>query len=229
MTHCRGVFVTGTDTGVGKTLVATAMLRAFAAAGLRAAGMKPVATGTRTKFRIHPNDDVEALLEASNVDAPIAVVNPYCFEPAVAPHLAAAAAGMHISLERVRECYEGLRRRADRVVVEGAGGLLVPLGDGMDWGDVVRALDIPVVLVVGVRLGCLNHALLTAEALQKRNLRTIGWVANRIDPHMPLVDENIQTLRRMLSVPLLGNMPHAPDPAQASRAFDLALLDPKTA
>jgi len=172
---CTGIFITGTDTGVGKTLVASALLRAFALSGLRAVGMKPVATGCHPNAPDRANEDVVALVAASNVDASIDLINPYCFEPAIAPHLAAKQAGTSISLTRIRECYLALGGLADRIVVEGAGGLLVPLGPHADWGDVVRILELPVVLVVGMRLGCLNHALLTAEAIRSRGLPFAGW------------------------------------------------------
>jgi dethiobiotin synthetase len=209
------VFVTGTDTGAGKTLVASALVRAFAASGLRAVGMKPVATGCRAGAHDRGNEDIAALLAASNVAAPIDLVNPYCFEPAIAPHIAAQQAGSSISLTRIRECYLALIGLADRVVVEGAGGLLVPLGPREDWSDLVKLLDLPVLLVVGMRLGCINHALLTAEAIGSRGLAFAGWVANRIDPAMPCFEDNVETLRRRLPAPLLGVMPFAPDDAQA--------------
>jgi dethiobiotin synthetase len=210
-----GVFVTGTDTGAGKTLVASALLRAFAVSGLRAVGMKPVATGCRAGAHDRANEDIAALLAASNVAAPIDLVNPYCFEPAIAPHIAAQQAGSSISLTHIRECYLALIGLADRVVVEGAGGLLVPLGPREDWSDLVKLLDLPVLLVVGMRLGCINHALLTAEAICSRGLPFAGWVANRIDPAMPFFEDNVETLRRRLPAPLLGIMPFAPDDAQA--------------
>ncbi len=157
-----GIFVTGTDTGVGKTLVASAMLRVFALSGLRA------------DAHDRANEDVAALIAASNVRVPIDLINPYCFEPAIAPHLAAQQAGRSISLTRIRECYLSLASLADRVVVEGAGGLLVPLSPREDLGDLVRLLELSVVLVVGMGLGCLNHALLTAEAIRSRGLPFAG-------------------------------------------------------
>ena len=218
-----GIFVTGTDTGVGKTLVACALLRAFAFCGLRAAGMKPVASGCHADLRGVANEDVAALMAASNVELPVELVNPYCFEPAIAPHLAARQSGTRISLARIRACYLEIASRADRVVVEGAGGLLVPLGGEQDFSDVARALKLPVVLVVGMRLGCLNHALLTAEAIQTRGLPLAGWVANRIDPAMAYFDENLQTLRQSLPAPLLSVVPFAPDEAQACAALNGAL------
>ena len=219
-----GFFVTGTDTGAGKTLVASALLRAFAHSGLRAVGMKPVATGCRAEAHDRANEDVAALLAASNVHAAIDLVNPYCFEPAIAPHLAAQQAGCSISLAHIRDCYLALAGLADRVVVEGAGGLLVPLGPREDWGDLVKLLDLPVVLVVGMRLGCLNHALLTAEAIGSRGLPFAGWVANRIDPDMPYFEDNVETLRRKLPAPLIGIMPFAPDDAEAFAAMNTGMM-----
>jgi dethiobiotin synthetase len=219
-----GIFVTGTDTGVGKTLVASALLRAFAFSGLRAVGMKPVATGCRADADDRANEDVAALIAASNVRAPIDLVNPYCFEPAIAPHLAAQLAGSPISLARIRECYLSLASLADRVVVEGAGGLLVPLSPREDLCDLVRFLGLSVVLVVGMRLGCLNHALLTAEAIRSRGLPFAGWVANRIDSAMPCFEDNLETLRQKLPAPLIAVMPFAPDQAQACAAMNPGLL-----
>lgn len=220
----HGIFVTGTDTGVGKTLVASALLRAFARSGLRAVGMKPVATGCRTDAPDRANADVAALIDASSISAPIDLINPYCFEPPIAPHLAAQLAGSPISLTRIRECYLSLASLADRVVVEGAGGLLVPLGPREDFGDLVRFLDLSVVLVVGMRLGCLNHALLTAEAIRSRGLPFAGWVANRIDSDMPFLEENLETLRWKLPAPLIAVVPFAPDQARACAAMNLGLL-----
>jgi dethiobiotin synthetase len=219
-----GIFVTGTDTGVGKTLVASALLRAFALSGLRAVGMKPVATGCRLDAHDRANEDVAALTAASNISVPIDLINPYCFEPAIAPHLAAQQAGSSISLTRIRQCYLSLASRADRVVVEGAGGLLVPLSPREDWGDLVRFLDLSVVLVVGMRLGCLNHALLTAEAIRSRGLPFAGWVANRIDSAMPFFEDNLETLRQKLAAPLIAIVPFAPGSARACAAMNLGLL-----
>lgn len=230
MTHlassvsASGLFITGTDTGCGKTLVAAALVRAFAASGMRAVGMKPVATGCRADAHDRANGDVAALLSASNVIAPINLINPYCFEPPIAPHIAAQCAGTTISLAHILESYRVLANLADRVVVEGAGGLLVPLGPREDWGDLARLLELPVLLVVGMRLGCLNHALLTADAIRSRGLVFAGWVANRIDPTMSFFEENLETLRGKLPAPLVAIMPFAPNQAQACAALDPALL-----
>jgi dethiobiotin synthetase len=220
-----GIFVTGTDTGVGKTRVACALLRAFALSGLRAVGMKPVATGCRVDAPDRENEDVASLIAASNVRVPVDLINPYCFEPAIAPHLAAQQAGSSISMARIRECYLALTSLADRVVVEGAGGLLVPLNEREDFGDLVRILELPVLVVVGMRLGCLNHALLTAEAIQSRGLRFAGWVANQLQSQMPQFEQNVQVLRERLEAPLTGIIPFGSDGGAATVALDLDLLE----
>ena len=220
----HGLFIAGTDTGAGKTLVASTLLRIFARSGLRAVGMKPVATGCCAEAHDRANEDVVALLAASNVHAAIDLINPYCFEPAIAPHLAAQQAGCAISLARIRQCYLALAGMADRVIVEGAGGLLVPLSPAEDWRDLVELLDLSVILVVGMRLGCLNHALLTAEAIGSRGLPFAGWVANRIDPDMLCFEDNVETLRSRLPAPLIGILPFAPNDAQAFAAVDPGMM-----
>ncbi len=214
----RGIFVTGTDTGVGKTLVATGLLRALAASGLRAVGMKPVAAGIEAGAAV--NADVAALRTAGNVDAPRADVNPYAFALAAAPHLAARAAGVAIDLETIAAAYSRVAPRADVVVVEGAGGVLVPLGAGLDMLDVAARLDLPVLLVVGIRLGCLNHAQLATLAIRARGLRLAGWVANHIDPAMPLARENVDDIAARLPVPLAVSIAwgHAPAFTRAALA-----------
>ncbi len=202
----KGYFVTGTDTGVGKTVMACALLYAFAARGLRAAGMKPVAAGAEWRDGVLANADVEQLLGAGNVAAPRELVNPYCFAPPIAPHIAAARAGATIALDRIVSCYGGLAALADVVVVEGAGGFRVPLAPGVDTADLAGRLGLPVVLVVGIRLGCINHALLTAEAITARGLMLAGWVANHVDPHMEAADENVRALEERLTAPLLSRI-----------------------
>lgn len=195
----RGLFITGTDTGVGKTLVAVAILRALVREGVRAVGMKPVAAGV-----IHGatcNADVEALVAAGNVDAPRSDVNPYSLPAAIAPHLAAARAGVTVDLERIASAHRRLAMLADVIVVEGAGGVLVPLGERTDMLDIARRLDLPVLLVVGMRLGCLNHALLSAQAIAARGLVLAGWIANRIDPSMEAADANVAALADRLAAP----------------------------
>ena len=197
----QGIFITGTDTGVGKTMVACALLRKYAAAGLRAVGMKPVAAGGG-----EDNDDLVALAAAGNVDAPLSARCPYAFEDAIAPHLAARAVGVVIDLRRIQKSYEELGTRADRVVVEGAGGALAPLGERIDMLDIARTLRLPALMVVGVRLGCLNHALLTSLAIRARGLKLAGWIANSIDPTMACQDENVAALGRLLSAPRIASI-----------------------
>ncbi|MEK6208748.1 MAG: dethiobiotin synthase [Pseudomonadota bacterium] len=220
------MFVTGTDTGVGKTRVATALLRAFARRGLRAVGMKPVAAGCERIDGALVSEDVAALAAASNMNLPVDLINPYRFQPAIAPHLAAELAGETISLQRIRDAYVALAARADRVVVEGAGGFLVPLNEREDFGDLARILELPVLLVVGMRLGCLNHALLTAEAVQRRGLQFAGWVANRLDAQMSAFEQNVQILRERLGAPLLGTVPFGVEDAEAAAScLDLQVLE----
>jgi dethiobiotin synthetase len=216
-----GLFVTGTDTGVGKTLASCALLRLLRARGLRALGMKPVAAGVEMTAEGPVNDDVIALRRASSWPAPLREVNPYCFDPPIAPHLAAKEAGVSIDLDRIVGAFEALRAAADRVVVEGVGGFLVPLSEREDAGDMAAALALPVVLVVGMRLGCLNHALLTQQAIAARSLKLAGWIANSIDPNMARFDENVQALCQRLDAPLLGIMAHQASPDPASIALRL--------
>lgn len=215
----RGVFVTGTDTGVGKTLVTAALLHALGGLGERAVGMKPVAAGAELQDGVWVNEDVAMLRAASGVEAAAERVNPYLFREAIAPHIAAEHKGVRIEIPRIVAAYESLAREADRVLVEGAGGFLVPLGPGRDMADLAVALGLPVLLVVGMRLGCLNHALLTAEAIERRGLTLAGWVANRIDPDMAAYDENLASLAARLRAPLLAEFAHwrTPDPRQAAR------------
>ncbi|ODT76005.1 MAG: dethiobiotin synthase [Nitrosomonadales bacterium SCN 54-20] len=211
-----GYFVTGTDTGVGKTRVSCALLHAFAAAGKTVAGMKPVAAGCENGTW----PDVELLAAASSVSAEREHINPYALVPPIAPHIAADRAGVEIDPEVIRQAYLELRKRADIVIVEGAGGFLVPLNDHEDMAAMVQALDLPVLLVVGMRLGCINHALLTAHAVRTAKLSLAGWVANRIDPEMAGFEENILALERRLDCPLLGILPYD----QSHDASDLSPL-----
>jgi len=192
----HGVFVTGTDTAIGKTWIAGALLRSLVAAGFRAAGMKPVAAGFEPGTNV--NGDVAELRTAGNVDVPFELSNPYAFAEAVAPHLGAAAAGVTIAIDRIVDAYVRLGADADAIVVEGAGGALVPIDRARDMLDIAAALELPVLLVVGMRLGCLSHALLTALAVQRRGLVLAGWVANALSSRMPLLEQNVDTLSRRL-------------------------------
>ena len=213
LSGARGVFVTGTDTEVGKTFAAAALIRALARAKIRVAGMKPVAAGAVATGAGSRNEDALALAAAANVAAPYHVINPYCLEAAVSPHLAAADEGVTIDTQLIKESFETLlTQAADFVVVEGAGGWLAPIGETQTMADVAVALDLPVVLVVGLRLGCLNHSLLTLRAIQASGLRFAGWIANRIDPDFQRAEENIATLERMLRAAPMEVLGHEPKP-----------------
>ncbi|MDZ4098976.1 MAG: dethiobiotin synthase [Methylophilaceae bacterium] len=205
----QGFFITGTDTGVGKTLIATALVHGFAQSGKRVIGMKPVAAGAALQDGQVLNDDVVQLIAASNVEAPLSLINPYVFEPPVAPHIAAAQAGISMRIPKLKSDFESLNDAADVVVVEGAGGFLVPLNDSEDMADLAVALGLPIILVVGMRLGCLNHALLTVAAIAARDLRLAGWIANRIDPQMTNFSENLESLRQRITAPCLGVVPYS--------------------
>jgi dethiobiotin synthetase len=213
------LFVTGTDTEIGKTLVSCALLRGFTRAGLRAAAMKPVAAGAYERDGQWRNEDADQLDAAASVLLPPEIRTPYLLKAPAAPHIVAAQEGVALNIERIVDCHTQALAQADIVVVEGVGGFRVPLDDTRDTADLALALNLPVVLVVGMRLGCISHALLTAEAIASRGLRIAGWVANRVDPAMGFADENIDTIRTWLErehrAPLLGVVPHlastAPD------------------
>jgi len=199
----QSYFVTGTDTGIGKTIVSCALLSAYSARDNVVIGMKPVVTG-----RVCGEwADVNAIVAASSVVAPREWVNPYAFIPPISPHLAAKEAGIEIDVEVIRQACLNLQKISDVVVVEGVGGIMVPLNDRNDVADMAYALDLPVILVVGMRLGCLNHALITAKIIQASGLKLAGWVANQIDPQMNSFDENLHTLKERLNCPLLGVLP----------------------
>jgi dethiobiotin synthetase len=218
----KGWFVTGTDTGVGKTLIAAALTRALVARGLRVAVMKPVASGSEPTAAGPRNSDALTLMAAANVTAPYEIVNPYCFLPAIAPHIAAREAGVAIDLALLRSRFDSLAGAADCIIVEGAGGWLAPLGDAPAMADLAATLRLPVLLVVGLRLGCLNHALLTRESLAARGATFAGWIANGIDPHFERAAENLATLSARLGGSPLARIPflepgrEAPDLREAA-------------
>ncbi len=219
----RSWFVTGTDTGVGKTLVACALMHALRRTGCSVAGMKPVAAGIQTIAGRETNEDVEALRNAASLEIDRPTINPYLLRAAVSPHIAANRESTEIGLAPILRAYSDIAARADSVIVEGCGGFVVPLAPGLDTADLAVALGLPVILVVGMRLGCLNHALLTQEAVARRGLDLAGWVANRIAPTMQCFDENLATLRERLASPLLGVVAHKPgaDPADVATGLRL--------
>jgi dethiobiotin synthetase len=211
---------------VGKTLVASALVRALAANGVRVSGMKPVAAGAQWQDGAWRNDDVEALVAAGNAGTPREDVCPYLLPDAMAPHIAALRAGVRLEQDVILGAYARLQARADLVVVEGVGGFCVPLGPGFGTADLAQTLALPVVLVVGVRLGCLNHAALTVEAVLARGLCIAGWVANTVDPQMPEQDRNVGALESIVPAPCMGRIPwlDAADPAAVAGQLDLRAL-----
>lgn len=204
----QGVFITGTDTGIGKTLVACALVRALCDEGLKVAVMKPVAAGAERGPHGLRNDDALALMAASNVDAPYELVNPYCFEPAISPHIAAKEAKIDVDTGTIRQHFEQLRSQADWIVVEGAGGWFAPISERQTMADLAWALSLPAVMVVGLKLGCLNHAQLTRLAIESRGVVFGGWVASGVDRTMARSAENLSTLARVLGEPALDTLPY---------------------
>jgi dethiobiotin synthetase len=207
-TPAKGIFITGTDTGVGKTFVATALIRALVDAGVRVAAMKPVAAGASETPDGLRNGDAVALASAANVSAPYEVVNPYCLAIPASPHIAAREAGFEIDIAIIRRCLDKLASESDFVVCEGAGGWLAPISEVATMADIATELALPVVLVVGLRLGCLNHALLTARAVKSAGLPLAGWIANAIDPGFAHTGENVTTLTHLLGAPPLALVEH---------------------
>jgi len=223
----RGVFVTGTDTGVGKTLAACALIHALRGRGIGVMPMKPIAAGAVTHEGGWANEDSIALMRAADRDASrMADVTPVLLREPMAPHIAAAREKRRIALAPLRAAFERLAADCEFVVVEGVGGFEVPLGDGLDTVNLARALGLPVVLVVGMRLGCLNHALLTARAIRASGLPFAGWIANVIDPAMAVAAENVAALEARLEAPLLARWPFQgkTDPAALASSIDLDAL-----
>lgn len=217
-------FIAGTDTSVGKTHVTCALLHALRATGLNACGMKPVASGCAETAEGLRNDDALALLGASSAPVPYEWINPVALREPLSPHLAAAHDGVEIRLAPLYEAFERLRDIHDVVLVEGVGGWMVPLSRGLMASDIARQWQLPVILVIGMRLGCLNHALLSARAIATDGCRLVGWVGNLIDPEMAAVEENLATLRQLLPAPCLGVLPHGVAPHIAASRLDLSIV-----
>ena len=213
-------FVTGTDTEIGKTLVSAALLHALAQQGLRSAGMKPVAAGAELRDGVWHNEDVDALMAAASVPCAQELVCSYLMRTPAAPHIVAQQEQVSISAAHIQDCYAQLTQQADAVIVEGVGGFCVPLNAEITTADIARELALPVILVVGMRLGCINHALLTAQAIAAQGLTLAGWVANTVDPDMLFIKENMVAIRDRLPAPLLGYIPRLQNPtAQAAAEF----------
>ena len=212
MTQKCAYFVTGTDTGIGKTLMSCALLYALSQCNIRVAGMKPVAAGAVLRNGDWHNDDTDCLTAASNVPVPAELTTPYLLREAAAPHIAAGLEGINIDPAHLRASFSVLTGLADAVVVEGVGGFCVPLADQFDTADLAQQLRLPVIMVVGMRLGCLNHALLTADAIAARGLMLVGWIANALDADMPHLAANIDALKARLRAPCLGYVPSLAQP-----------------
>ena len=218
-----GFFITGTDTGCGKTEITLGLMAALQARGHRVLGMKPVASGCDQHPEGLRNADAERIRTQGTLAVPYELVNPYAFLPPIAPHVAAAESGVSIDLERIRAAHAELTRQADWVLVEGVGGWRVPLGPECFVGDIPRTLDLPVVLVVGLKLGCLNHALLTAESIQASGLQLAGWIANQVDPDMAALAANLETLQTLIQAPYFGMVPWMAEPDAETIAAYLLL------
>jgi len=219
-------FITGTDTEIGKTFTTSALLRAFAKQGNSTLGLKPISSGAEEIDGVLHNEDVDSLVAASSVKAPQEIVVPYLMRTPAAPHIVAVIENVKMDVQHIASCYQQAQHLADVVLVEGVGGFCVPLDDETSTVDLAQRLALPVILVVGMRLGCINHALLTAQAIKASGLRLAGWVANTVDTDMKFFEENVQTLKQRLDAPCLAVMPRLAvnEIEQASQYVDLNLL-----
>lgn len=217
-------FIVGTDTGVGKTRVTAALLAAGRAAGLRTAGMKPVASGADTVSGRLASDDALQLAAASGQSSPYEDLNPYCMEPPISPHIAARLANITIEIGNIVAISKKIAAGSDLLLIEGAGGWYTPVNDTESLADLAAALGAPVVLVVGLKLGCLNHARLTLEAIRRCGCRFAGWIGNHIDPQFLVPAENLETLRHLLGAEPLALLPYAESRSHAATQLHGALL-----
>jgi dethiobiotin synthetase len=220
-------FVTGTDTEVGKTRISVGLMEAIKQQGKTVLGMKPIASGCERSADGLRNEDALALMSQASVDIDYDIVNPYAFEPAIAPHIAAEQASINVELSKIQQAYAQLEPQADVLIVEGAGGWLVPLNKQDTIADLANSLDLPVILVVGIRLGCINHALLSAQAIQQQGRPLVGWVANHVEDNVQSV-QIIDTLNANITAPCLGVVPYlAPDQSAADYLDVSALVSGK--
>ena len=215
ISQLHGFFVTGTDTEVGKTLVSGALILKLREQGIKAIGFKPVVAGTYRNTKGETlNEDLETLRIASNLSSDESSLCPYVLDQPAAPHLVAKHQGLNLEMAVITKAFRNIQKHADCIVVEGAGGLLIPLNENEDLGDFAKAIDLPVILVVGMKLGCINHALLTYEAIKARKLNIAGWVGNVLFEEMLLLQENLQTLQARIDAPFLGLIPTLPKELQ---------------
>ena len=206
----RGIFITGTDTDVGKTATALGIISALQQKGLTVAAFKPVSAGCAQTENGLRNDDALQLMQQASVELPYDIINPYAFEPAIAPHIAAAEKNIEMSIDTIVQAYEKIAAEVDVVIVEGAGGWLVPFNKTQSMADIACALELDVIQVIGLKLGCLNHALLTSESITAHGLTQTGWVANQCAGNMPYQKENMHSLQHRLPDTFLGMLPHLP-------------------
>ncbi|VAW99826.1 Dethiobiotin synthetase [hydrothermal vent metagenome] len=212
----NGIFITGTDTGIGKTIASCAVMHELAKQGHKVAGMKPIASGACFQKGQLQNEDALALIKHANISVDYKQVNPYCFESAIAPHIAAKQARVDINMSIIQQAFTELGKQADWVVVEGVGGWMVPINEQQVVADIALELALPVILVVGLRLGCINHTLLTMESMQSKGVNIMGWIANQLDPDLTATEQIIKTLQNKLNSSYLGYLPY----------FDKGLFDP---
>lgn len=220
-------FVTGTDTEVGKTFVTSALLKAFEKEGYSTLGLKPVSAGCEVTDEGLRNEDALMLQAASSEKVAYETINPVAYEPAIAPHIAAMEKGKLLSASGLEGFVRGAMLKPAKVkLIEGAGGWFTPLSYRETLADLVKRLNVPVILVVGMRLGCINHALLTVSAIETSGLKLVGWVANRVDAEMDRYEENVETLKQMINAPCLGEVPHVEsgDPDQVSGVLNISPL-----
>jgi dethiobiotin synthetase len=225
MTMAKGLFITGTDTGIGKTEVTLGLMAALQRHGRSVLGMKPIAAGCTDTAAGLRNEDAERIRAQASFQHHYEEVNPYAFAPPIAPHIAAEQCGTSITLDPIDRAYQRLAANADWVLVEGAGGWRVPLGPDLTLADLPKALELPVLLVVGLRLGCLNHALLSAESIIASGLPLAGWAASHVDPEMAAADANLDTLRARLPAPCIGVLPWLAEPTP-DRSADYLTIAP---
>ena len=204
-----GFFITGTDTEIGKTFVSSLLIKLLVDEGFSVSGMKPIASDAKYIGGVLQNEDALTLMQAANIEADYSLVNPYVFKDAVSPHIAAEDAGVEINLAKIKNNFDLLEKRSDVIVVEGVGGWHAPLSYETTVADLAKVLNVPVIIVVGLRLGCLSHALLTAQSIQQSGLPIAGWVANHVTKDFPFAEKNISTLKHFLKdLPFLGSVPY---------------------
>ena len=208
--HSQGFFITGTDTGIGKTWATIALMQSCKAEGMKVAGMKPIASGCEEINGQYKNEDALMIQSCCSDSYPYELINPYAFREPIAPHIAAEKVSADVELKKIADIYTFLAEQNDIVIVEGVGGWRVPLSDILTTRDIVNTLDIPVILVVGLRLGCINHALLTNQVIHSDNIQLAGWIANSVDRDYLETEKTMQTLMQHISAPLLGKMPFLP-------------------